>query len=78
MTKIHRTPVRDKAKQISKQLKKEQPDYDYLLQLFRHIRQELNIKVKTGPPKNSLMCQQKRKLANIIKLCGSQKICSMW
>ncbi len=51
MTKIHRTPVRDKAKQISKQLKKEQPDYDYLLQLFRHIRQELNIKVKTGPPK---------------------------
>lgn len=51
MTEINRTPVREKAKQLSKQLKKEQPDYDYLRELFRHLRKELDVKVKTAAPK---------------------------
>jgi integrase/recombinase XerD len=51
MTKINRTPVREKAMQLSKLLKKEQPDYNYLLQLFRHIRENLGVKADVGPPK---------------------------
>ena len=51
MTKNSRTPVREKAKQFSKQLKKEQPDYNYLRELFRHIRKELTIEVNTSAPK---------------------------
>ena len=43
-----RTPVRDKAKQFSKLLKKEQPDYNYLREVFRHIRREMGIKVDSG------------------------------
>lgn len=51
MTTIERTPVRAKAKQFSKLLKKEQPDYNYLRELFRHIRKEMSIKVDVGVPK---------------------------
>ncbi|MDP1880096.1 MAG: tyrosine-type recombinase/integrase [Parachlamydiaceae bacterium] len=40
---ITRTPVREKAKQFSKLLIKENPDYNYLRELFRHIRFELGI-----------------------------------
>ena len=43
-----RTLVRDKAKQFSKLLKKEQPDYNYLREVFRHIRKEMGIKVNSG------------------------------
>ena len=45
MTTINRTPVREKAKLFLKDLKKEQPDYNYLRELFRHIRKELGVKV---------------------------------
>ena len=38
-----RTPVREKAKQFAKLLTKENPDYNYLRELFRHIRFELGI-----------------------------------
>ena len=38
-----RTPVREKAKQFAKLLLKENPDYNYLRELFRHLRQELEI-----------------------------------
>ena len=45
MTKIERTPVREKAKQFARSLKKEQPDYNYLREIFRHIRRELDIRI---------------------------------
>jgi integrase/recombinase XerD len=45
MKKINRTPVRAKAKQIAPLLSQEQPDYDYLRQLFRHLRKELSVSV---------------------------------
>lgn len=45
MKKINRTPVREKAKQIAPLLSQEQPDYDYLRQLFRHLRKELSVSV---------------------------------
>jgi integrase/recombinase XerD len=49
-----RTPVREKAKQFSKLLKKEQPDYNYLREVFRHIRKEMNIEVDPGRPPQKL------------------------
>lgn len=45
-----RTPVREKAKQLSKLITKEYPDYNYLRELFRYIRLELDIK-PTQPSK---------------------------
>lgn len=43
MKNINRTPVREKVKELSILLKKEQPDYDYLSELFRHLRKELSV-----------------------------------
>lgn len=43
--KIKRTPVRQKAKQFIKSLKQEYPDYNYLRELFRHLRKELEVEV---------------------------------
>jgi len=40
-----RTPVKDKAKQIIKLLKKESVDYNYLREIFRRIRKDLNVVV---------------------------------
>jgi len=51
MSEDKRTPVREKAKQITKLLKKEKADYNYLLQLFRHIRENLGVETNIGPPK---------------------------
>lgn len=45
MSQIQRTPVRQKAKQLSKTLRQENPDYNYLRELFRHLRKELNVDV---------------------------------
>lgn len=45
MSEIKRTPVKQKAKQIAELLYEEEPDYDYLREIFRHLRKELNVKV---------------------------------
>jgi len=45
MDEIKRTPVGKKAKQLLKTLKAEKPDYDYLRELFRHLRRELKVEV---------------------------------
>lgn len=50
-TTITRTPVRTKAKQFAKLLLKESPDYNYLRELFRHIRKELEV-TPDHQPKN--------------------------
>lgn len=44
-----RTPVRQKAKQIAKILHQENPDYNYLRELFRHLRKELSVDVIRQP-----------------------------
>jgi len=54
MTTTDRTPVRKKAKQFSRLLKKERPDYNYLRELFRHIRQEMNIEVDVARTSKTL------------------------
>jgi integrase/recombinase XerD len=54
MPEKHRTPVKEKAKQLLKLLKAEDPDYNYLRELFRHIRKELNVTVTTGSPTKKL------------------------
>ncbi len=44
-----RTPARTKARQLAKHLRTERPDYDYLKQVFRHLRTELGIEIPRGP-----------------------------
>ena len=46
-----RTPVRKKAEYFCKHLKKEHPDYNYLRELFRHIRKNLNIEMESAKEK---------------------------
>jgi len=50
MSNLQRMPVRQKAKQLAKDLRKEQPDYVYLRELFRHLREELGVPVKRLHP----------------------------
>jgi len=45
MNEQKRTPVRQKAKQLAKLLRQENPDYDYLREIFRHLRKELSVDV---------------------------------
>lgn len=46
----HRTmTVKEKAQKIARALRKETPDYYYLKELFRHLRNELNIRVTKQP-----------------------------
>ncbi len=40
-----RTPARKKAKELAKYLRNERPDYLYMKELFRHLREELEITV---------------------------------
>ena len=49
MSETTRTPVREKAKQVVKLLQKENPDYNYLRELFRRIRFELEIHPNKAP-----------------------------
>lgn len=51
MSNSARTPVKEKAKQLVKLLKTESPDYNYLREVFRQIRKDLNIVVDAGSPK---------------------------
>jgi integrase/recombinase XerD len=46
-----RTGPRKKALQIAKHFRHERPDYNYIRAVFRHLRTELNIKVKAAPKK---------------------------
>jgi len=48
---LERTPVRKKAEYFCKHLKKENPDYNYLRELFRHIRKNLNIEMDSAKEK---------------------------
>ncbi|MBK2084383.1 tyrosine-type recombinase/integrase, partial [Francisella noatunensis] len=49
---VNRTPVSEKAKQFIKLFKKEENvDYNYLREVFRTVRKELNIKVNSSTPK---------------------------
>ena len=51
MAETQRTPVKEKAKQLIKLLKTENPDYNYLREVFRQIRKDLNVQVNTAAPK---------------------------
>jgi len=46
-----RTPAKKKARELAKYLRGERPDYDYLRQVFRHLRAELAIPGPTSPKK---------------------------
>ena len=46
-----RTPARRKARQLAKYLRAERPDYAYLKEVFRHLREELDIEVTRAPKK---------------------------
>lgn len=49
--KSNRTPARTKAKQLLKHFHSERPDYLYLKDVFRKLREELEIKVASTPKK---------------------------
>ena len=44
-----RTPARRKARQLTRHLRGERPDYAYLKEVFRHLRAELGIEVAQAP-----------------------------
>ncbi|MGZ4666471.1 MAG: hypothetical protein ACXV5Q_15915 [Frankiaceae bacterium] len=46
-----RTPARRKARQLAKCLRDERPDYAYLREVFRHLRDELGVTVQRAPKK---------------------------
>lgn len=46
-----RTPASKKAKQIAKLLRSERADYIYIKEVFKHVRNELKIKVQIKPKK---------------------------
>jgi len=46
-----RTPARRKARQLAKYLRAERPDYAYLKDVFRHLREELGVEVTRAPKK---------------------------
>ena len=48
---VKRTPPRIKAGRIAELLKPERPDYNYLREIFRHLRKCLGVKVVTTPKK---------------------------
>ena len=47
----NRTPAQRKARQLAKYLRAERPDYTYLKEIFRHLRDELGVQVATAPTK---------------------------
>ncbi len=44
-----RTPAKKKARQLAKHLRGERPDYAYLKQVFRHLREELEVEPEKAP-----------------------------
>jgi integrase/recombinase XerD len=58
-----RTPARTKAKQLARHLRGERPDYDYLKQVFRYLREELAVTIPRTPqrlpyvPSEEEMCR---------------------
>jgi len=44
-----RTPPKQKARELARHLRGERPDYDYLKQVFRHLRAELEIEIPRAP-----------------------------
>jgi len=46
-----RTSAKRKAKELAKYLRTERPDYDYLKNVFRHLREELEIEISRMPKK---------------------------
>lgn len=51
MSEIIRTSTKKKAKELSKYLTKERPDYHYLKRLFKDLRTELDIDIPKTPQK---------------------------
>src|ERR1041385_5478217 len=40
-----RTPAKQKARELARHLRGERPDYEYLKQVFRHLRTELEVAI---------------------------------
>ncbi len=48
-TRETRTPPKQKARELARHLRGERPDYDYLKQVFRHLRAELEVEIPRVP-----------------------------
>ena len=51
MTQESRTQPSKLAKQLIKYIRPQRPNYNYLRDLFRHLRKELDVSVTTAPKK---------------------------
>ena len=74
---VKRTSAKKKAHELAKYLRPERPDYDYLKALFKHLRDELDVKVKLAQ-KNYRMCPPKRRLSVITKRSGNHGTFKTW
>ena len=77
MVESKRTPVREKAKQFAKLLREDAPDYDYLRELFRHLRKELEVsapkKTETQQASAPISIEKLANFYNIIKQEGNNQ-----
>jgi hypothetical protein len=72
-----RTPPRTKARQLARSLRGEHPDYNYLKQVFRHLRAELEITIPTGRSA-SPMSPVRTRCATTIRPCGTPATSLIW
>ena len=64
---VIRTTAREKAKQIIELLENEQPDYNYLREIFRHIRKGMGVKVENWVAKKIPYVPTEEELAKYYK-----------
>jgi integrase/recombinase XerD len=62
---LNRTPAKKKAKELSKYLRSERPDYDYLKKVFQHLREELEVEIPKKIRKTSL-CSNRRGIKTLL------------
>ena len=72
-----RTPAARKARQLAKYLRAERPDYAYLKQVFRHLREELGVEV-SAPPRSSRTSRPSTRSAPSTKPCGTPAAARTW
>jgi len=65
MDRVKRTSAKKKAKELTKYLRKEKPDYDYMKVLFKHLRNELDVKAHSRTQKTS-RCTDRRRNRTIL------------
>ncbi len=72
-----RTPARKKAQQLARHLRGERPDYAYLKQVFRHLREELAIAIPRAPQRLPHVPSEEEMVATT-RSCGRPGTSATW